>query len=427
MFTRFQPVAFRDVTQDFHSNDSEIKPVGVRSCAVPLIAFCHLSWNWVWQRPQQFLSRLSEIHPLLFVETYCSDTAFPYVKSWRPKNHEQVTILEMHFPSSKWPDGAFIDSQRLVLMKEYLLTEEGSRFSKAILWFNDPMAVTSFAGQLEEKLIVYDCMDELTQFKNPPVELADRERSLTLAADLIFCGGRAMRDKRLPFNPNTHFYGTGVDCAHFGKAMIDTTAPHLLMAGMRRPLLGYFGVIDERIDYGLIAAIVDAHPEWDVVMIGPFAKVSEEEIPKRPNLHWVGSQPYSDLPALTRHMDICLMPFALNEATEYINPTKALEYMAAGKPVVSTPIREVLTNFGRICHVAHDHRQFIAVCERILSSSGVERIERGLELASQNTWEAIVAKMEIHIQDAMTVRSDRRNNGSSVHSRDQTSALSAHV
>jgi glycosyltransferase involved in cell wall biosynthesis len=371
---------------------------------IPLIAICHLSWKWVWQRPQQFLSRLSKLHPLLFVETYCTETPAAYLNESHPASHPRVTILEMHLPASRWADGDFIDGERRGLMKRYLASESGRRFQNAILWFNDPMAVTAFAGNLGERMIVYDCMDELTQFKGAPPALAERERELTQLADVIFCGGRAMRDKRLPLNPNCHFYGTGVDCEHFSKASDPETQSHPLMAGFDKPVLGYFGVIDERIDYELLAAMAAAHPEWNLVMVGPFAKIDPEKLPKHPNLHWLGSQSYDDLPALTKDMDLCLMPFALNEATEYINPTKALEYMAAGKAVISTGIQEVRTNFHRVCHIAESHDHFIELCENELARPSVSRISNGLRQSSENTWEAIAAKMEGHMQDVLIQR-----------------------
>lgn len=377
---------------------------------IPIIGICHLSWNWVWQRPQQFLSRLSSSHPLLFVETYCSDCAESYLNQWCPAAYGKVTVLEMHLPSRLWSDEDFIDGERRRMLREYLRSESGSAFAEAILWFNDPMAVTAFAGHLGERMIVYDCMDELTQFKGAPAKLGKRERELTLLADVIFCGGRRMRDKRLPLNANCHFYGTGVDCGHFARAMDKSADIHPLLSGLTGPVLGYFGVIDERIDYELLSMIADTHPNWNLVMIGPFAKVKEDQIPRRPNLHWLGSQAYADLPALTRSFDVCIMPFALNAATEYINPTKALEYMAAGKPVVSTALCEVLSNFGSVCRIAWSHTRFITYCKEAIENPSDLNIREGLDLSSRNTWEAIAAEMNAHIEAVLAGRDTQARN-----------------
>lgn len=408
------PVAF-----DFFSGATK-KPTPTRAeerassakKAQPIIAVCHLSWDWVWQRPQQFLSRLAKTHPVLFVETHCTQTPVTYTRTRTAKGHPGVTIIEMHLPADHWADGSFIDLERRRVLQDRLAGEFNGRFDKAILWFNDPMAVTSFAGHLGEDVIVYDCMDELSQFRGAPPALIKREHELVLKADVIFCGGRKMRDRRLPLNANTHFYGTGVDCDHFGEALSKHQPVDPDIAALPGPVLGYFGVIDERIDYPLLAAMADAHPEWSIAMVGPTAKVDPAELPQRPNIHWLGGRPYERLPAITKGFAVCLMPFAINAATEYINPTKALEYMAAGRPVVSTAINEVRSNFSTVCGVASDHAEFIKMCAREIKSPSNLRIQRGLNLAAENTWEAIAAKMEGHIEDVITSRAKARKEAS---------------
>lgn len=367
--------------------------------SAPLIAICHLGWDWVWQRPQQFLSRLAKRHPVLFVETHRTGSAVSHTHTRAAQNHPEVTILEIHLPAGRWGDGAFIDAERRRVLQERLAGEFNGRFDDAILWFNDPMAVTAYAGHLGENMIVYDCMDELTQFHGAPPELVARERELTRLADVIFCGGRKMRDKRLPSNANTHFYGTGVDCVHFGSALSEELAVDPEIAALPGPVFGYFGVLDERIDYALIAALADAHPTGSVVLVGPVAKVDPTALPRRPNLHWLGGRPYARLPAMTKGFTVCLMPFALNASTEFINPTKALEYMAAGRPVVSTALDEVRTNFSSVARVAHTHADFIDLCLQEATSPSRTRVRRGLRLASANTWEAIAAKMDAHVAD----------------------------
>lgn len=368
---------------------------------VPIIAICHLSWDWVWQRPQQFLSRHAATHPLMFVETYCSDVEESHLQLRILEENRSITILQMHLPASRWHDGDFIDRERRRLLQQLLHTPVGLGFQRPILWINDPMAVTAFAGHLGESMIVYDCMDELSQFHGAPEGLIEREEQLVRCADVIFCGGQKMRKKRLPLNPNTHFYGTGVDCEHFGSAMAEETPVHPDIAKLPGKVLGYFGVIDERIDYELLARLADADPEWSIAMVGPFAKIDPAQLPQRPNLHWLGGRTYAELPSLTKGMDVCMMPFALNAATEYINPTKALEYMAAGKPVVSTALDEVKSNFRTAAHVAEDHERFISLCKREANTPTRSHIRRGLRLAADNTWEKIVAKMNGHMQDVM--------------------------
>jgi glycosyltransferase involved in cell wall biosynthesis len=367
----------------------------------PIIALCHLGWDWVWQRPQQFLSRFAERHRVLFVETYCSDVPETRVQLRPVEAHPNVTVLQMHIPAARWSDGAFVDVERRRALKVTLAQELPGRFDRPLLWFYDPMAVIAFAGQLNERAIIYDCMDELSQFRGAPPELMVRERELLEQADVVFCGGQKMRKKRLTANPNTHFFGTGVDCEHFGRALSNDLplAPELA-ALQGAPVLGYFGVIDERIDYDLLRKLADARADWHVVMVGPTAKVNPADFPQRPNLHWLGARSYAQLPALTKGFSVAMMPFALNAATEFINPTKALEYMAAGRPVVSTALDEVRLNFGAVARIARSHAEFIALCDREVSKPSRIRIARGQRLAADNTWEAIVAKMAGHIAAA---------------------------
>ena len=371
---------------------------------MPIICFCHLGWDWVWQRPQQFLSRFARTHPVLFVETYCTDTPTAYTTIRAAKHHPGVTILETHLPAARWADGDFIDGERLRVLRAALASDLAGRFERPLLWFYDPMAVTAFAGNLHERLIVYDCMDELSQFKGAPPALIERERDLLRVADVVFCGGRKMREKRLPLNRNCHFFGTGVDVQHFGRARSDDLPVDPDVAALPGPVLGYFGVVDERIDYELLDRLAEARRDWSIAIVGPVAKVDPKDFPRRPNLHWLGGRPYERLPAITKGFSVCLMPFARNAATEYINPTKALEYMAAGRPIVSTAIDEVRLNFSRVCRIAQSQDDFIRDCLREAATPSRLRVRRGLELARQNTWEAIVTQMEGHIGDALAAR-----------------------
>jgi glycosyltransferase involved in cell wall biosynthesis len=364
-----------------------------------LICFCHLSWHGVWQRPQQFLSRLARKRLVLFVETYCSDIPVAEYRLEGQREHPNVTVMQMHLPASRWADGDFIDRERRRLLTGF--RGNHPEYDNPILWFYDPMAVTAFAGHCDERAIVYDCMDELSQFKGAHPALAQRERELLTRADVVFCGGQKMRAKRLPFNRNTHFYGTGVDVAHFGRALDPTFRADPDIARLGSPILGYFGVIDERIDYALLTSLADALRHCHVVMVGPTAKVDPADLPQRPNLHWVGRRDYAELPAIAKAFSVCLMPFALNAATEYINPTKALEYMATGRPVVSTAIPEVISNFAPACVVARSPEEFIAACRQCLTEPDETRRAAGLRLARENTWDYIVAQMEAHLPAAM--------------------------
>ncbi len=373
------------------------------SSSYPIIVHCHLRWEGVWQRPQQFLSRISQRHKILFVEgpiLHETDAAPTYELIEVPQ-YPNVTVMRTHFPASRFQNGAWVDAERLRLLQEAMRNELKGAFDEPVQWFYDPMAAPCFVGKLNERAVVYDCMDELSQFKFAPPELRAREKTLLAAADVVFAGGRKMWLSKSKQNDNAHFYGCGVDVKHFAKARAKETEIPADVASLKQPILGYFGVVDERLDYELIAKLADANRDWSVVMVGPVVKVDPASLPKRENIHWLGRREYAQLPNYTKAFDVCMMPFALNEATEYINPTKALEYMATAKPIVSTAVPDVVSNFGEVVSIAISPDCFVEMCERALANPDEEAIERGLKMADNNQWEAIVAKLEGHIEDVL--------------------------
>lgn len=393
-----------------HLNTTMKRIDPTRTFDYPIIVHCHLRWEGVWQRPQQFLSRIAQRHKILFVEGPLlrpsnDDPTFELIPV---PDHPNVTVMRTHFPESRFQDGDWVDSQRLWLLKEALAGPLRGQFEEPVQWFYDPMAAPCFIGKVNERANVYDCMDELSQFKFAPPEIKAREQRLLAAADVVFAGGRKMWLSKSRYNDNAHFYGCGVDVKHFAKARAAETEVPADVAGVKKPILGYFGVVDERLDYELIAKLADADRDWSVVMVGPVVKVDPASLPKRPNLHWLGRREYAQLPNYTKAFDICLMPFALNEATEYINPTKALEYMATGRPIISTAVPDVVSNFGEVVSIAISPDCFVEMCQRALANPDDEAIERGLKMADSNQWEAIVAKLENHIETALKKKEQAR-------------------
>ena len=371
--------------------------------AYPIIVHSHLGWDWVWQRPQQFLSRFSKRHQILFVEgpTPSENVTVPTSELREVTEFPNITIMRSKMPVSRWFDGAWVDKERRHLVQELLAGPLGLRFRNPIQWFYDPMAVTAFAGHMDEQAIVFDCMDQLTQFKGAPKEMIRRERELLAIADVVFAGGPKIGRDKIKYNANTHSYGCGVDIKHFGKARSKSTKIAEDVVNLPGPVFGFFGVVDERMDYELVAALADAHPEGSVVIVGPMTKVDPAMIPQRPNLHWMGGRDYQQLPNYVKKFDVCLMPFALNEATEYINPTKALEYMATERPIVSTPVEDVVLQFSSVVKISKDSTDFVRLCTEAAQSPDHACIKRGKALSERNSWESIVEAMEGHIADAL--------------------------
>ena len=347
---------------------------------LPIVVHSHLRWDFVWQRPQQILSRLANDHRVAFVE--------------EPMFHDGETQLDITEPSAnivrivpRLPHGRFGDTDAqcaeiLTHLKRAFLEHPllAGRFERVIHWFYSPSVAPAFLGTFDAAAVVYDCMDELSMFRFAPADLVTREAALLAAADVVFTGGYQLFTRKSALHDNVHFYGCGVDSDHYAKAQQPDTRVPADVEQLPHPILGYFGVIDERLDYELIEKLAVAFDTGSVVMIGPFAKVDPATLPKRANLHWLGQRAYDELPAYVKAFDVCLMPFALNDATRNINPTKTLEYMAAGKPIVSTAVADVVRNFTPIVQVAKSATEFVDLAvqacvapDAALIASGIER------------------------------------------------------
>lgn len=345
-----------------------------------VLVFSHLRWAFVYQRPQQLLSRLSAQWQVLYVEepVRCEGPAWLEERRVGPG----LTVLVPHTASAAC---GFADEQ-LAAVKQLLddwLRDSALRV--AVTWLYTPMALP-LAQAMESSCLVYDCMDELAAFRHAPPELRERENALMQVAALVLTGGPSLFQAKYTMNPNVHCLPSAVDAAHFSASSLVAGSAHALeaerlQAGLPHPRLGFFGVIDERLDTDLLTDLADAHPDWAIVMAGPVVKIEAESLPRRANIHWLGVQPYERLPYLLAAWDLCLMPFALNASTRFISPTKTLEYMAGDKPVVSTPVRDVIALHGSAVEVAYgSSRTFVQACERVLAERGGVRYEREREM-----------------------------------------------
>jgi glycosyltransferase involved in cell wall biosynthesis len=279
-------------------------------------------------------------------------------------------------------------------------------FDLPLLWYYSPMDSAWSLGHFPNRGVVYDCMDELSAFSGAPPTLIENESRLIDAADIIFTGGIELWNKKKERHPNVHFYGCGVDVEHFERASDPATPIPPDIDFLPRPILGWFGVVDERVDYHLLAEVARLRPDWSLVMVGPVVKVDPNLLPHAPNLHWLGQRDYQLLPNYCAAFDVCMMCFAINAATEFINPTKALEYLATGRPVISTPVRDVVRQYAAHVEIASTPAEFVAKVERMLQSPDPARINAGLELAAGKSWDSTVKAMRQQIQEA--IASDTR-------------------
>ena len=369
----------------------------------PLIVQSHLRWDFVWQRPQQLLSRMAESAPVLFVE---EPLLLDDVRGERLEITEPAPNVFRALP--RLPGYLRGDYDRSAATVRALVQQAidkngplAGRFSNAVQWFYTPMPAPAMLGAFNELGVVYDCMDELAQFRFAPSDLGARERLLLDSADVVFTGGYRLYESKRRYHGNVHFFGCGVDAAHFAAARAPETVVPADVPTDRGPVFGYYGVIDERLDYALIGRLAAENPDASVVMVGPVVKVDPRDLPQGPNLHWLGQREYDQLPAYVKSFDVCLMPFALNEATEYINPTKTLEYMAAGKPIVSTAVADVVRNFTPVVSVATTPEEFVALARRAAAAPDAELIARGLQQAAAASWTSTVAQMRELIVNAV--------------------------
>src|SRR3954468_19365870 len=251
-------------------------------------------------------------------------------------------------------------------------------------------------------------MDELSQFTGAPKALVTNEARLMQYADVVFTGGFELGEKKAKQHDNVHAFGCGVDYEHFAKAADANTAIPPDIDFMKRPILGWFGVVDERVDYAMVGEMARMRPDWSFAMVGPVVKVDPNLLPHFPNLFWLGGRDYQVLPNYCKAFDINMMCFAINAATEYINPTKALEYFATGRPVISTPVKDVVRQYSDLVDIVKTPEEFVAAAERLLKNPPLERIERGIAKAEQSSWEAPVANMQRLIKEAIA-RPGRRS------------------
>ncbi len=329
-----------------------------------IIVFCHLRWDFVYQRPQQLLSRLAQHYRILFVEEPVHDDGDSFMEQSSPAPN--VTVCRPHTPSHA---GGFHDDQ--IPLLQPLLARLLAPGERPIVWFYTPMALP-LLQELQPSLVVYDCMDELAAFKNPPKQLLQRETALLNLADLVFAGGPSLYQAKRERHANAHCFPSSVDVRHFERAL-ERASSHPDQHGLAGPRLGFYGVIDERFDGALIAGVADARPDWQLVLVGPVLKIDEASLPRRANIHYLGQRTYEELPAFLAGWDVCLLPFALNEATRFISPTKVLEYMAAELPIVSTPIADIEQPYGGIVAIARDAGAFVAACDAALGMGEAQR------------------------------------------------------
>jgi len=372
--------------------ESEAEPSAPEPEPITLICFSHLRWNFVFQRPQHLMSRFARDMAVIYWEEPVAigrrDTAYLQVRE--AENFPNIRIVVPHLPEGI-PEDA-----REAALKRLLDAHLSAVRGPLVTWYYTPMMLP-FSKHITPDVTVYDAMDELSKFRFAPEHLLDFEQELIDRADIVFTGGSSLYEAKKDRHNNVHCFPSSVDRTHFIKARARQFEP-ADQEDLPRPRLGFYGVIDERFDAELLGKVAAMRPDWSFVMLGPVVKISEEDLPRRPNIHYLGGKSYDQLPAYLSGWDVALMPFAMNESTEFISPTKTPEYLAGGKPVVSTPIRDVVRHYGHLegVKIGSTAEEFVAGCEAALDlSRNVESdwLAEADVMLSAASWDTVQARM----------------------------------
>jgi glycosyltransferase involved in cell wall biosynthesis len=353
-----------------------------------LICLSHLRWNFVFQRPQHLLTRCARGRRVFFVEEPVRGDGPSRLDVTR-ESDTGVHVVVPHLPHDLGEAESRHAQRDLIgeLMRRHTIADY-------VLWYYTPMALP-FTQHLAPAAVVYDCMDELSAFAGAPQALRDREAELMRRADVVFTGGYSLYEAKRGLHPNIHPFPSSVDVAHFAQARGKIADPPD-QAAIPGPRLGFFGVIDERLDIELVDGVAALRPGWQIVLIGPVVKIDPASLPRRPNIHYLGQKSYGELPAYLAGWDVALVPFARNQATRYISPTKTPEYLAAGRPVVSTSIRDVVRPYGELglARIADAPADFVAAVEACLEDRWDLRLPEVDRFLAQTSWDGTWARIE---------------------------------
>ncbi|MCY7358064.1 MAG: glycosyltransferase family 1 protein [Rudanella sp.] len=354
-----------------------------------LICFSHLRWNFVYQRPQHLMTRASQNYRVYYIEEPIWGNELRVSVCQQSEN---LNIVVPHLPHG-------ISHERFIQYQRQLVDEliEREKITDYVAWYYTPMALL-FTDHLKPALTVYDCMDELSAFWGAPRELINKEKELMAQAAVMFTGGYSLYEAKRDRHKSVFAFPSSIDYDHFAAARAKLPDPDDQRT-INQPRIGFSGVIDERFDRELIAEVARRRPDWQFVMVGPEVKIDPASLPQEPNVHYLGMKDYKQLPAYFSNWDVAILPFALNESTRFISPTKTPEYLSAGLPVVSTPIRDVIRTYGApdFVQIADSADAFEQAIERVLSYQHTTNWEAIDSLLAENSWDCTWAEMNKHL------------------------------
>lgn len=392
-----------DATNDFKAHGTTAEADQIQSFIQDMpdiLCLSHLRWDFVYQRPQHLLSRFAKYGRLFyFEEPHFYNGAQPHLDISR--REANVHIVVAHLPHGLTPQES--DAVQIQLIDEFMKEQQVNQF---IAWYYTPMALEVY-GHLQPAVTVYDCMDELSAFKGASPRLRELEADLFKKSDLVFTGGHSIYESKRTQHPEVYAFPSSIDKAHFAQARTKMAEPED-QKNIPHPRFGFYGVVDERFDIELLREVANLRSDWHWVIIGPVVKIDPALLPQAENIHYLGGKDYKELPAYLSSWDVATMPFAINESTKYISPTKTPEYLAGGKPVVSTPIRDVIRPYGdqKLVHIAATAHEFVAALEKaLLQRHDPEWLAQSDAFLANISWDHTWQNMVNLIQIAITEKS----------------------
>lgn len=351
-----------------------------------IVCFSHLRWDFVFQRPQHLLTRFADHFRIFYIEEPVFHSTHDH---YSEATHSSIHIIKPHLSSS--PEESDVKSRMQELIRKIFAK---NKIGEYILWYYTPMALP-FTEELKPLVTVYDCMDELSAFRFAPPALKKLEKDLLSQAEVVFTGGHSLYEAKKHQHHNIHAFPSSIDKKHFAAARHIRQDPSD-QADIPHPRFGFYGVLDERFDIDLISDVATKRPDWNFVLIGPVVKIDPETLPKNKNIYYLGGKKYAELPGYLAGWDISMVSFAMNESTQFISPTKTPEYLAAGKPVISTPIRDVVNSYGKngLVHIVSNGDEFIEVAEKeLLVRDRKPWLQKVDQLLANSSWDTTVHDM----------------------------------
>ena len=359
-----------------------------------IVCFSHLRWDFVFQRPQHLLTRFADHFRIFYIEEALYHADHDH---YSEVVQNSIHIVKLHLSGD--PHGPDTLKRQKSLLSNFFTK---NKINEYILWYYTPMALP-VTEDLTPVVTVFDCMDELSAFKFAPSSLKQMEKDLLTKADVVFTGGYSLYEAKKHQHRNIHAFPSSIDKKHFNTARTIKHDP-ADQANIPHPRFGFYGVLDERFDIDLVKDVADKRPDWQFVLIGPVVKIDPETLPRNKNIHYLGGKKYAELPSYLSGWDVSMISFAMNESTTYISPTKTPEYLAGGKPVISTPIKDVVDSYGKngLVHIVKDGEEFIAAAEKELATKDKKKWLLQVDKCLANcSWDITVNEMRELIYKAI--------------------------